>query len=129
LSENKPNFDWDLVLRNIVQTKTEAQALLAMKFTNKIIPDILPQSLLQNNVINKKFDRHCDRIIFQRFFFKDFRQRHKELNIKNALKNWKNFKEYVVSKPKYFLIKRIIRKSHFLMIIFMMINSKTYRIA
>ena len=127
LSESKSDFDWNLVLRNIIKTKTYSQALLAMKFTNKIIPDILPESLLSNKVINKKFNRHCDRIIFHHFFFNDFRNRHKKLSIKNALKNFENFKEYLINKPKYFLIKRIVRNSHFLMTIFMMFNSKHFR--
>lgn len=127
LSESKMDFDWDLVLRNIVKTKTYAQALLAMKFTNKIIPNILPENLLKNNLINKKFNRHCDGIIFHHFFFNDFRNRCKKLSVKNAVKSVDNLKEYLVNKPKYFLIKRVIRRSHFLMTIFLMLKSKQFR--
>ncbi len=126
LSE-RGQFNWDQVLQNIVATKTYSQALLAMKFANKIIPDILPKSLIESKQINKKFKRYCDRIVFQHFFFNEFRSRYKSLNIKDALCSWSNFKNYVVNKPKYFFVKRIVRKSHFLLNIFLIINSNKVR--
>ncbi len=124
LSESKAEFDWNLVLQNIVKTKTYAQALLAMKFINKIIPQLLPEMLLNSNVINRKFNRYCDRIIFHHFFFDDFRKSGKKLNIKDAFRNLQNLQKYVVNKPKYFIVKRIIRNSHLLIRAFLMFHSK-----
>jgi len=124
LTESKADFNWDLVLQNIVRTKTYAPALLAMKFTNKIIPEMLPQSLLENDSINKKFMSYCNRIIFHHFYFNDFRQRHKHLNIKDAVKNLEKMKNYLTNKPKYFLLKRMVRKSDFLIKTFLILSSK-----
>ncbi|MBU6339206.1 MAG: nucleotidyltransferase family protein [Rickettsiales bacterium] len=126
LSESK-DFNWDLVLQNIVKTNTYAQALLAMKFINKIIPKTLPEYLLNNKTINKKFNRHCDYIIFHHFYFNDFRKICKKLSIKKAVKSLENMKDYVSKKPKYFLLKRIIRKNHILIKIFLMLNSRKQR--
>jgi hypothetical protein len=124
LIENKTDFDWDLVLKNIAATKTHIQALLAIKFVNRIIPEILPKSLINNNKINKKFTKYCDRIAFNHFFFNDFRQKYKHLNIRDAVKNFENMKYYLVKKPQYFLVKRVVKKSHFLMKTFNLKNSK-----
>lgn len=127
LTQNKSDFNWDLVLQNIVKTKTYAQALLAMKFINKIIPEMLPESLLKHNSINRKFIRHCDNIIFHHYYFNDFKKVGKKLSIKNAFKNLENMKYYLDKKPKYFLLKRVIRKSPILIRIFLILNSKKIR--
>ncbi len=123
----KESFDWNLVLQNIIKTKTYKQALLAMKFINKIIPETLPESLLKNNIINKKFTKYCHRVMFQRFYFLGLKAECKKLKIKNALKNFEVMKEYLAKKPKYFLMKRVVRKSHFLTKIFLMLNSENAR--
>ncbi len=127
LSETKPDFNWDLVLQNIVKTKTYTQALLAMKFINKIIPEMLPESLLKNDIINKKFIRYCDRVMFYHFYFYDLKMQCKSLKIKDALKNHKIMKDYLTKKPKYFVLKRIIGKSYFLIKIFLILNNKKQR--
>lgn len=124
LSESKKDFDWNLVLQNIIKTKTYAQALLAMKFINKIIPKTLPESLLGNKLINKKFTKYCHRVMFHRFYFQDLKLDCRKLKIKKALKNWQIMKEYLAKKPKYFLLKRAVRKSHFLIKIFLILNSE-----
>lgn len=127
LTKNKTNFNWDLVVKNILTTKTYIQALLAMKFVNKIIPGMLPESLLNNHKINKKFTKYCDRIVFRDFFFYDFRERYKHLNIKDAMQSFRNMKYYLVKKPQYFLIKRVVRKSNFLIRIFLVLNISKLR--
>ncbi len=120
----QPNFNFNLVLENIVKTKTSAQVLLAMKFANKIIPELLPESLLKNYALNANLNQYCNWIIFHQYYFNEFRESHKALNLKDSLKNIKSFKDYLLRKPKYFFIKRIVRNSHFLIKIFLMINSK-----
>lgn len=47
LIESKSDFNWNLVLQNIIATNTQAQVFLAMKFANRIIPGFLPESLLE----------------------------------------------------------------------------------
>jgi hypothetical protein len=121
---SKPDFNWDLVLANIVKTKTYTQALLAMKFINKIMPETLPEALLENDKINGKFRRYCNRVMFNRFYFLDLKADCKKLQIKDALKNIDVMKEYLAKKPKYFLMKRMIRKSNFLIKVFLILNRK-----
>lgn len=125
LSES-PNFNWNLVLKNIVKTKTYAQAFLAMKFSNKIIPEILPESLIRTKAVNKKFSKYCDRVIFNHFYFNALRKSCKDLNLKDALKNMENLKKYLVKKPKYFFIKRIVRKSSLLTTTFLSLNPEVF---
>ncbi len=122
LIKSKPNFNWDLVLENIIKTKTHAPALLAIKFVNKIIPRTIPENLLEGKKVNKDFTKYCNRIIFHQFYYDNFRQNHKKLSLKNAVKNFENMKEFISKKPKYFFVKRIIRKSNFLIRIFLLIN-------
>lgn len=129
LIKNKTNFNWNLVVQNILTTKTYIQVLLAMKFVNKIIPGMLPEELLNNHKINKKFTKYCDRIVFYDSFFFDFRQRYKHLNIRDALKSFKKMKYYLTKKPQYFLVKRIVSRSHFMIRIFLILNSKKLRMA
>jgi hypothetical protein len=124
LSETKPDFNWDLVMRNILQTKTYAQALLAVKFVNKIIPETLPEELLTNDTINNKFTKYYNKVMFHRFYFYDLRTHCRNLKIKDALKSIKIMKDYLAKKPKYFLLKRVVRKSDFLIKIFLVANSK-----
>lgn len=118
LIENKQDFNWDLVLENIINTNSFVQALLAMKFINKIVPNLLPESLLQNNIIEKEFKKYCDRVMFYRFYLHDLKMRCKKLKIKNALFSVKIMKNYLAEKPKYFLFKRI-NKNYFLTKIFL----------
>ncbi|MCE3255753.1 MAG: hypothetical protein K0R25_1247 [Rickettsiaceae bacterium] len=127
LSTAKPDFNWNLVVENIAKTKTYVQALLAIKFINKVTPGILPEFLLKHDRINKKFTRYCDRIMFYRFYFNDLKLCSKKLKIRDALKSWKIMKDYLIKKPKYFVLKRMVRKSYFLIKIFLMLSSKEPR--
>lgn len=127
LSESKPNFNWNVVIDNIVKTKTYTQALLAMQFINRIVPDMLPESLLKHKVMHKKFSKYCNRVMFHRFYFHDLKLECKELRIKDALKSLKVMREYLAKKPKYFIFKRVIRKSSFLTKIFLIVSSKKQR--
>jgi len=124
LTENKADFDWDLVLQNIVKTKTHTQALLAMKFINKIAPTMLLESPLKSRIINKEFDQYCDRVMFNHFYFLDLKYQCKKLKIKDAVRDCELMKKYLAKKPKYFLLKRVVRKSYILTRIFLILNNK-----
>lgn len=127
LSETKEDFNWDLVLNNIVKTQTYAQAILAIKFIHKIIPGLLPEFLLESEVIHKKFVRHCNQIVFNRFYFQDLRLYCKKLSIKKALVDSQEFKDYISHKPKYFIMKRLVRKNDFFIKIFLMFYSGEFK--
>lgn len=124
LSKDKANFNWNIVLQNIIKTNTHTQALLAMKFINKIVPNTLPESLLDNNIINNNFSIYCNRVMFNHFYFDELKAKCKKLKIKSSLTSIKNIKNFLANKPKYFLLKRIVRKSNFLIKIFLIINNK-----
>ena len=128
LIESKSDFNWNLVLQNIIATNTQAQVFLAMKFANRIIPGFLPESLLEGGTNHKKLINHCNRMIFHQSFFNSFRQDCKNLNFKDALKNMVQMKNYLVKKPRYFFIKRIIRKSDVLIGIFLTLTAKKQKI-
>lgn len=124
LSQKESDFNWNLVLQNIIKTKTYAQSLLAMKFINKISPNTLPETLLENSAIHKQFNNYCNRIIFNHFYFNKIKAHGKKLSLKKALRNKKEMRDYFLNKPKYFLLKRVVRKSNFLIKCFLTLKSK-----
>lgn len=92
LSESKPDFNWNLVFENIIKTKSQIHAILALRFINKIVPEIVPDLLIKNPKINRKFTRYCDRIIFNRVYFNDLKLNRKEMKLKHVLKGSKTMK-------------------------------------
>ncbi len=110
LLETKPDFNWDIVIENAIKTKTQVHLSFAIKFINKIIPNLLPNKVKANNLLEKEINNHCALVLYERFYLRDIRTKCRELKILNVLKNRKLLSEYIELKPKYFLLKQL-RKS------------------
>lgn len=110
LIESKPDFNWNIILENARLTGTELQTGFAIKFLNRIIPDFLP-SHLQNQAIEKEIIANLKTSIFKMYYIKDMQKHCKELRLSTALKSFKNIKEYLSIKPKYFILKNIVLKN------------------
>ena len=109
LLEDKPDFDWDIVIKNTKITKTEVQMGFVVQFINKIIPNLLPEQLRNNKQLKKETDNYCNIVMYNRFSIYDMKMRCRELKLKDAISNFATFKEYITLKPKYFLLKQIRR--------------------
>ena len=123
LLRSVPNFDWNLVLKSTVETNCQVQMYFAMKFVNRIIPNLLPQELFENKELKKKIDKYCNMVMFSRFYLEDLRLTCKKIRIKNALCHLSVMKEYLKYKPKYFCLK-MIRKSSWAIKYFLKIMNK-----
>ena len=123
LLRSVPNFDWNLVVKSTVETNCQVQMYFAMKFVNRIIPNLLPQELFENKELKKKIDKYCNMVMFSRFYLEDLRLTCKKIRIKNALCHLSVMKEYLKYKPKYFCLK-MIRKSSWAIRYFLKIANK-----
>ncbi len=52
------NFDWSIVLENAKQTKSIVEVYLAMKFINKIMPNLLPVEKFTIHECNKEIEKY-----------------------------------------------------------------------
>lgn len=115
LLDSKPDFDWNIVLQNIKKTKTQSQAYFAVKFLNSIVPNLLPEKVLVGSYLEREFKNYCIRLIYQRFFIWNMKQKCRKMKIKDLFSSWEFFKNYMAIKPKYFILKtRIFRKNPYL---------------
>jgi hypothetical protein len=106
LIESKSDFDWDIVIENTKKTKTQIQVSFAVKFINRIIPGILPEKLQKEGLFEKEMHNYCKFVVFERFFFTDLQIKSRTLKLLKSIKSIEGIKEYVMIKPKYYLIKR-----------------------
>lgn len=123
LINSKKDFDWDIVLNNVYKTNTAASVYFAMKFLNRIVPGILPDDLFKDKALEKGIREYCNEVVYFRFYIHDLKMRCKKLKIKNALRDFSVFKQYLKDKPKHFVLKRV-RKSPFLVAVFLKLFNK-----
>lgn len=127
LLDSKPNFDWNIVIENTRKTKTELQVYLALRFMNKIVPNLLPENLQKETLFEKEIRDYCTLLMYQRFFLWQMKMKSHDLKIKDAFTNWNNFIEYLKLKPKYFILKLFfIRKNPVLARAILKFNEKHY---
>ena len=107
LMESKPDFDWDIVRENARKTHTEIQMNFAMKFIEKISPDVLPEEIKHDKLFEKETNEYSNMVMYNRFYLEDLRTKCRAMKVGNLLKNPEQIPEYLALKPKYFLLKRI----------------------
>ncbi len=123
LINSKDDFDWNIVLDNVAKTNTAASVYFAMKFLNRIVPGVLPDDLFKDRALEKGIREYCNEVVYFRFYIHDLKMRCKKLKVKNALRNFSVFRQYLKDKPKHFVLKRI-RKSPFLVAVFLKLFNK-----
>lgn len=115
LIDSKPDFDWNIIIRNAKKTKTENHIYFGIKFLNNIVPNLLPEKIKSDKYFEKEFKKYCILLIYQRFFLWEMKQKSHEMKIKNLFSSWQFFKDYLNLKPKYFILKLgIIRKNPYI---------------
>ena len=110
--DSKPDFNWDIVRDNARKTKTETQIFMTIRFINRIVPELLPEEIVQDKSFGKEFSDYCTLLAYNRFFLLKLREQSRSMKLKDAIKTYQDFKNYLTFRPKYFIYKRkMIRKS------------------
>ena len=115
LLDSKEDFNWDIVIQNAIDSKTEYKLYFGINFINNIVPNLLPDKIKKNKKFEKKFKDFCLLLYYKRFYLGEMREHSHALKIQDAIKSWDLIKEYMSFKPKYFILKRsIISKNPFI---------------
>lgn len=107
LLQNKPDFDWDIVVANCKATNTELHMYFAINFVNRIVPGLLPASLFEEGSIIGVFEDYCYKLMYSRFYLEDIRTICRQIKIGQALVSPGLMLKYLQYKPKYVLLKSI----------------------
>ena len=108
LIDSKSDFDWNIVKENARKTKTEFQLCFAMRFINKIVPNLLPDKIKDNGLFEQEVRDYCTLLMYQRFFLWQMKMKSHELKVKDVFSSFDKFVEYLKLKPKYFILKLFI---------------------
>lgn len=116
-------INWNIILENMLQTHTQAQMYIAMKFANRVVPGLLPEDLLKDNLLRRNITECSNQEIFYCKYVDDVKYLCKELCWKQAFRSWDDFKHYTKNELLHFVVKNI-RKSRMLVNVFMKIARK-----
>ena len=109
LIHSKEDFDWNIVIRDIRMTHTEATSYLAMRFINQIVPGIFPKAFAMNKKISRKIENFINHDKFYSLYVHDVKFACKKLKIGKAVCHWKDFKNYLRLEGQHFFTKRILK--------------------
>ena len=105
----KKDFDWDIVMRDILITHTQAPCYLAMRFINQVVPDLFPKSLLSDKKLRQDLENFIDHDKFYSLYVHDVKFACKKLKLFQAIRHWSTFKNYIRSEGQHFFTKRILK--------------------
>ena len=105
LLDNKPDFNWNIVIENTKLTNAEVQINLAMKFINKISSDILTREQQCNYLFEKETNDYSRMIMFKHFYFVELQNKSRALKIQDVFNNKISWSEYLKLKIKYKSLK------------------------
>jgi len=115
LIESKPDFDWNIVIRNSEITKTQIPLYFGIQFINKIVPNLLPDKILLDKNFEKESRKYFILLIYQRYYLLELKKICHEMKIKDLFSNKEFFIKYLKLKPKYFVSKmKIVKNNPFL---------------
>lgn len=127
LLNSKTDFDWNIVFENAKITKTQSQLFFAIQFVNRIVPNLLPDKFPTDFISDKQIEDYSILCLYKRFFLWGMKQRSHELKFASIFSDFALFKEYLVLKPKYFILKMaIFSKNPKLANLIMNINEKCH---
>ncbi|MBR6162658.1 nucleotidyltransferase family protein [bacterium] len=115
LIETKPDFDWNIVIQNANKTKTQIHLYFAIKYINKIVPELLSEKICFDKDFEVSCKEYITLLIYQRFYLSELREICREMKIKDLFSNKEFFIKYLKLKPKYFVSKmKIVKNNPFL---------------
>ncbi len=107
LQETKKDFDWNIVIQNSKKTNSQIWLFLAIKFINRIIPNFLPEHVINNKTITKAGIKYAKKIMFYRIYRYETHMKCRTCDIKKIFSDFEEFKKYASTKPKHFVLKNI----------------------
>lgn len=96
--DEKPDFDWEIVKENAINTKTQIQINFAIKFISKIIPGI-------ETFFEEETEDYSNMVMFNRFYLENLRQTCRAMKIKEVVKTPSMWGKYLVLKTRYSTLK------------------------
>jgi len=106
----KPDFDFNIILKNVKLTHTQSEIALAIRFINTIIPRLIPEQLA------KPFEKHlknkCIEILFERYFAA-LQRKSRGTKIKQVINKKISIAKYLKLKMHYKYCKLIVEKKQF----------------
>ena len=105
LLDNKPDFNWNIVIENTKLTNAEVQINLAMKFINKISENILPRELQSKYLFEKETNDYSRMIMFKNFYYVELQAKSRAMKIQEVFNNKISWSEYLKLKIKYKSLK------------------------
>jgi len=105
----KKDFNWDIVIQDIIQTHSEAYGYMAIRFINQVLPDIFPKSLLNHKVLRRRSIDQINRDKFYILWVHEVKHACKRLKFTKCLQNWSDLKHYLKMEGQHFLTKRIVK--------------------
>lgn len=109
LVSSKKNFDWDILIKDILHTHTEATSYLAMRFVNHVVPGLFPKKLFLNEKICKSLKSFIDHDKFYALYVHDVKFACKKLKLFRSMRSWSTFKNYLKLEGQHFFTKRILK--------------------
>lgn len=109
LIESKPDFNWKIIKENAQKTGTEIYMNFAIKFIDKISPNILPLEINYKTLFEKETNEYSNMVMYNRFYLENLRTKCRALKITEIFRKPENLFQYLVLKPKYFFLK-LLRK-------------------
>lgn len=129
LLKSKPDFDWDIVTGNAKATDMEIQMNFALKFINKISPNILPDNIKNNIFFEKETNNFSIAVMYDRFYLNDLRTKCRPMKVADLFKNPSEISEYLKLKPVYFSLKLLRGHPHLIKLLIRDLKERDYEIA
>ena len=105
--DNKPDFNWSIIKENSKLTNTQIQINFAIKFIEKISPDLLPDYIKNNEMFKKEIKDYSNTILYEKFYLEDLRNKCAKIPINKIFDSFENFINYIKLKPKFYLLKML----------------------
>ena len=102
----KPDFDWNIIRKNAIKTKTEHQVAVTLNFLNEYVPQKLPEMFEKELYDKSVLCFYNDR------FLKKMREKSHSLMLKETFKSLNDFTYYLKFRPLYIAYKqKFVRKN------------------
>lgn len=98
---SQPNFDWNIVIKNIKLTKTQKEVAFAVRFINNIVPNLIPRTFESHKLIKNCINNYCINILYFEKYFLALQKLARKTKFENILRNEISIDKYVWLKLLY----------------------------
>ena len=83
------------------------QVGFAIKFINKIVPNLLPEDFSHEVMFEKAIQDYCKEVTFERYIFEPLQEYSRNMKIQDAFKTFNGILHYIKTKSTYKFYKKI----------------------